>query len=147
MNGHLAKPIDEQELIATLNKYLEVGVKTQAQSTTDSDGIPETLYGVELDKLKRQFKTNDKVAMLLKSFLASVLSAEGFNALDVNSSEFDKALHALKGASGNLHISDLSQMCLQIEEKKRGGEPFQEELNGMLTELEAVREAIEKAYS
>lgn len=122
MQDHLAKPVDPNLLIDTVLRWgrREVeppeskqaftaapgGAGSQSPSSTPSQGLPDTLPGVDLADARRRFADNETfLVKMLKKFshrhddTAQLLKELGA------SGEFEEAAflaHTIKGAAGNL---------------------------------------------
>jgi two-component system sensor histidine kinase/response regulator len=169
MNGHVAKPIDPDQLFSTLQKWIkpsEKRVQVQQpkipveQPETDKaapaeDELPESLSGFDLtDGLKRLQGNKKLYRKLLVSFATdyNTVANEIRQALDAV--DFDQAhslVHNLKGLAGNLAATDLQAAAVNLEKLVRKVEenaPPVKELNLRFSELEnALNDALESAQS
>jgi two-component system sensor histidine kinase/response regulator len=169
MNGHVAKPIDPDQLFSTLQKWIkpsEKRVQVQQpkipveQPETDKaapaeDELPESLSGFDLtDGLKRLQGNKKLYRKLLVSFATdyNTVANEIRQALDAV--DFDQAhslVHNLKGLAGNLAATDLQAAAVNLEKLVRKVEenaPPVKELNLRFSELEnALNHALESAQS
>jgi CheY-like chemotaxis protein len=169
MNGHVTKPIDPDQLFATLQKWIKPGEKRarveQSEAPVEQtepekaapaeDELPESLSGFDLaDGLKRLQGNKKLYRKLLLSFATdyNAVSNEIRQALDAE--DFDQAhslVHNLKGLSGNLAATELQAAAVNLEKLVKGIEkkiPSTKELNLKLSELEiALNQALESAQS
>jgi CheY-like chemotaxis protein len=169
MNGHVAKPIDPDQLFSTLQKWIKPSEKrvqvqqpevTVEQSESDKalpaeDELPEYLPGFDLaDGLKRLQKNKRLYRKLLLSFATdyNAVANEIREALDAK--DFDQAhslVHNLKGLAGNLAATDLQVSAVNLEKLVKGVEkktPSTKELNLKFSELEnALNQALESAQT
>ena len=169
MNGHVAKPIDPDQLFSTLQKWIKPSAKQiQDQQPEDSieqtgpdkvvpaeDELPESLSGFDLaDGLKRLQGNKKLYRKLLLSFAAdyNAVANEIRQALDAV--DFDQAhslVHNLKGLAGNIAATDLQAAAVNLEKHVKGVEekaPPVKELNLRFLELEnALNQTLESAHS
>jgi CheY-like chemotaxis protein len=169
MNGHVTKPIDPDQLFATLQKWIQPSEKravTQkpvgsVESSEEDkvvpaeDELPESLPGFDLaDGLKRLQGNKRLYRKLLLSFATdyNTVANEIREALDAE--DFDQAhsiVHNLKGLAGNLAATELQAAAVNLEKLVKGVEkktPPAKELNLKLSDLENVlNQALESAQS
>ena len=159
MNGHVTKPIDPDQLFATLQKWVQPREKratTQrpavsvapsgGQKVVSIDGeLPGFLPGFDLaDGLKRLQGNKKLYRKLLLDFATGYCKAgiEIREALDAP--DFDRAhrlVHNLKGLAGNLSAKDLQAAAVNMEKLVKGVDkkaPPSRQLNLRLAELETV---------
>jgi len=169
MNGHVAKPIDPDQLFSTLQKWikpseervqvqqLEVPVEQfgSDKAVPAEDELPESLSGFDLaDGLKRLQGNKKLYRKLLLSFAAdyNAVANEIRQALDAE--DFDQAhslVHNLKGLAGNLSAMELQTATVNLEKLVKGVEkktPSTKELNLKFSELEnAFNQALESVQT
>jgi two-component system sensor histidine kinase/response regulator len=169
MNGHVTKPIDPDQLFATLQKWVQPREKratTQrpavsvapsgGQKVVSIDGeLPGSLPGFDLaDGLKRLQGNKKLYRKLLLDFATGYCKAgiEIREALDAP--DFDRAhrlVHNLKGLAGNLSAKDLQAAAVNMEKLVKGVDkkaPPSRQLNLRLAELETVlNQALESVQS
>lgn len=169
MNGHVAKPIDPDQLFSALKKWVkpseqrvhdqqpEVSVEPSEldRAVTEENELPEFLAGFDLADGLNRLQGNKKLYWkLLLNFAADYnhVADEIRHALDAE--EYDRAhslVHNLKGLSGNLAATDLQAAALNLEKLVKGAKenaPPIKELNLSFSELEnALRQALESAQS
>jgi HPt (histidine-containing phosphotransfer) domain-containing protein len=169
MNGHVTKPIDPEQLFATLQKWIKPGEK-QAQvqppeapvetskpdkAVPTEDELPESLPGFNLAAGLERLMGNKKLyRKLLVDFGTKYVTTAGDirEALDRN--DFDQAhslVHNIKGLAGNLEATDLQAAAVNLEKLVKGVEkktPPVEELNLNFSKLEnALTQALKSAQS
>ena len=138
MNGHVTKPIDPDQLFATLQKWIKpvaertVVQKSQvrdapakaAQGDPVEDDLPESLPGFDLAAgLSRLMGKTRLYRKLLLDFGANygAVADEIREALDAK--DFVQAhslVHNLKGLAGNLAASDLQAAAVALEKLVKG---------------------------
>ncbi|MBW2486559.1 MAG: response regulator, partial [Deltaproteobacteria bacterium] len=167
MNGHVAKPIDPDQLFAVLQKWIQPS-KRQVQQPEVSverpesdapapaeDKLPEYLPGFDLsDGLNRLQGNKGLYRKLLLNFASdyNLIANQIRQALDAE--DFDQAhslVHNLKGLAGNLAATDLQATAVNLEKLVKGIDnkaPSPEQLNLRFSELEnALNQALESAQS
>jgi signal transduction histidine kinase/DNA-binding response OmpR family regulator len=159
MNGHVTKPIDPDQLFATLQKWIQpsekrvttrkpvFSVKPSVETNVISaeKELPESLPGFDLaDGLKRLQGNQKLYRKLLLNFATDYYEVvnEIREALDAEDFERTHSLvHNLKGLAGNLSAMDLQAAAVKMEKLVRGVDkkaPASKQLNSRLSELETV---------
>jgi HPt (histidine-containing phosphotransfer) domain-containing protein len=169
MNGHVTKPIDPDQLFATLQKWIKPSEKhVQIQqpevlvdrpesdkTVPEEEQLPEDLRGFDLsDGLKRLQGNKRLYRKLLLSFAADYCEAANDIRIALDAEDFEHAhslVHNLKGLAGNLAATELQAAAVNLEklikrvEKKT---PPAKELNLKFSDLEnALNQALESAQS
>ncbi len=133
MNGHLAKPIDPDEITATLVKQIKPGQREPAlpnldkQPQPESPDLPARLPGLDMDDALKRLGGNRK---LLKKLLINFVddyadaSQQLRQALDNGDMDFIKRFaHTIKGVAGNLGAQELSGIAAELEAASANGYP------------------------
>jgi HPt (histidine-containing phosphotransfer) domain-containing protein len=138
MNGHVTKPIDPDQLFATLQKWIKPAAERTAvqkppvldappepdQAVQEEDELPESLLGFDLAAgLSRLMGNKRLYRKLLLDFGAnySGVADEILKALEAK--DFKQAhslVHNLKGLSGNLEATDLQAAAVEMEKLVKG---------------------------
>jgi two-component system, sensor histidine kinase and response regulator len=159
MNGHVAKPIDPDQLFATLQKWIQPREKRAANQTpivsVEPSGedkevpieteLPESLPGFDLAAGLARLMGNKRLyRKLLLDFGANYgrVASEIRETLEVG--DFEQAhslVHNLKGLAGNLDATNLQAAAVAVEKLVKGQTAEtapDEELNRKLTDLESA---------
>jgi CheY-like chemotaxis protein len=169
MNGHVAKPIDPDQLFATLQKWikpdekrdlgqqLEISVKIPeaVQAIPEEEGLPESLPWFDLsDGLKRLQGNKKLYRKLLLNFATDYYGAANDIRIALEAKDFERThslVHNIKGLAGNLAATDLQTAAANLEKLVKGVQkktPPARELKSKLSELEnALNQALESAQS
>ncbi|MBW2448890.1 MAG: response regulator [Deltaproteobacteria bacterium] len=169
MNGHVAKPIDPDQLFATLQKWIkpsekrvqvqqpEVFVEQSESNKVESDEkqLPELLPGFDLSEGLKRLRGNKRLyKKLLLDFGVEYtqVSSEIRESLDAKNFERTHSLvHNLKGLAGNLAATELQTAAENLEKIVKGVQkkiPSTKELNLKLSALEtALNQALGSAQS
>jgi two-component system, sensor histidine kinase and response regulator len=133
MNGHVTKPIDPNQLFATLQKWIKPrGKATTVQKPVESaepsieekadsvgDEFPEHLEGFNLtDGLKRLQGNKKLYHKLLLSFAQDYNGAANEIRQALDADDFDQAhslVHNIKGLAGNLAATELQAAAINLE--------------------------------
>jgi HPt (histidine-containing phosphotransfer) domain-containing protein len=166
MNDHVTKPIDPDQLFATLRKWIkplaertvvqEPPVSDQAAESVSQEEpkeytLPEFLPGFDLAAGLERLRGNKKLYRKLLLDLGANyggIAVEIREALAVN--DFKRAhslVHNLKGLAGNLAATDLQTAAVELEKLVKGQSAetvSDKELNRRLVDLES---ALEQALS
>jgi HPt (histidine-containing phosphotransfer) domain-containing protein len=165
MDGHVTKPIDPDQLFATLQKWIQpvaeragsrkppllAAASEPEQPSPDADGLPEFLPGFELGAGLKRLGGNQRLyRKLLLDFGANYGEAAGQIREAVAVGDFDQAhslVHNLKGLAGNLEATDLQAAAVELEKLVKGQTAkagTDKELNRKLANLEtAINQALE----
>ena len=169
MNGHVAKPIDPDQLFATLQKWIKPGEKRiqveQSEAPVEQpepqkvlpaeDELPKSLSGFDLEDGLKRLQGNKKLyRKLLLSFATDYSTAANEIRQALDADDFDQAhslIHNLKGLAGNLAALELQTAAVNLEKIVKGVEnktPSTKELDLKFSELEnALNQALESAQS
>ncbi|MGD9174924.1 MAG: response regulator [Desulfobacterales bacterium] len=169
MNGHVTKPIDPDQLLAALQKWIQPSEKRAAAQKpvisvepSEEDGevaieeeLPVSLPGFDLEDGLKRLQGNKKLyRKLLLNFGSDydAVANDIHRALDAE--DFDHAhslVHNLKGLAGNLAATDLQSAAVNLEKLVKGVEkksPPAKELNLKFSDLEnALNQALDSAQS
>lgn len=137
MNDHLGKPIEPEQLWATLQRWLPAGAEPQA-GAAQAAPLDWQLPGVDLASgLRRVLGKRELYQRLLGKFASSqsTFPAQLRGALASGETEHAERLaHSLKGLAGNLGAADLAAQAANLESALKDAR--HEELEAMLAELE-----------
>jgi CheY-like chemotaxis protein len=169
MNGHVTKPIDPDQLFATLQKWIKpsekraaiqkpaVSVETSVEDKVISaDGmLPESLPGFDFAVgLKRLRGNKSLYRKLLLDFGAKYTGVAGKIHKALDSKDLKQAhslIHNLKGLAGNLAATGLQTAAVNLEKLVRKVEktaPPSKELKLKFSELEdALNQALKSVQS
>ncbi|WP_374583579.1 PAS domain-containing protein [Pseudoduganella sp.] len=121
VDAHVAKPIDVDELIATLTRLAPLHPELAATplAAVQSDGRPACVPGIDLDAALRRVAGNYAAfASLLKRFENSQGNAvEEVRSCLAQDKRYAAAqvLHRLKGVAANLGATDVARLSAQAE--------------------------------
>jgi signal transduction histidine kinase/CheY-like chemotaxis protein len=169
MNGHVTKPIDPDQLFATLQKWIKpVAERTVIQESPASDApaeagqakpvedcLPQSLPGFDLASGLARLMGNKR---LYRKLLLDLGANYGGVAVEIREAlaadDFNRAhslVHNLKGLAGNLAATDLQAAAVAIEKLVKGQSAktiSDKELNRQLAALEtALKEALDAVQS
>jgi CheY-like chemotaxis protein len=169
MNGHVAKPIDPDQLFSALQKWIKPSEKRaqvqqpeisaegpeEVQAMPDEEQLPESLPGFDLSAGLERLRGNKRLyRKLLLDFGAKYtqVAAEIRETLDAKDlKQAHSLIHNLKGLAGNLAAIDLQAASVNLEKLVKGVEkktPPAKELTLKFSELEnALNQALESAQS
>ncbi len=169
MNGHVTKPIDPDQLFATLQEWIKPSEKRVQLQQADigaekpepdqavevKDELPAALPGFDLaDGLKRLQGNKTLYRKLLLNFGNDYNTVANDIRKALDAKDFDQAhslVHNLKGLAGNLAATDLQAAAVNLENLVKGignKTPSAEKLNLKFSDLEnALNQALESARS
>jgi HPt (histidine-containing phosphotransfer) domain-containing protein len=165
MNDHVTKPIDTDQLFATLQKWIKPVAERAAiqnpqtlgtisepdQAVPHEDELPESLPGFDLASgLSRLMGNKRLYRKLLVDFGTKYTetASQVREALDLKNFEQAHSLvHNLKGLAGNLAATDLQAAAVEMEKLVKGDQketPSNDLLNQKFLELEkAINQALQ----
>ncbi len=124
MSAHLAKPINEEELIRTLLQFIKP--KESNKESLNEEVVKELpfdnstieFYGVDLEDFKHRIGDKPKmVKKILLNFCEEYADAEQkFDISKIETEEFERAIHSLKGVSGNISLNEIYKLSKEIYE-------------------------------
>jgi PAS domain S-box-containing protein len=166
MNGHVTKPIDPDQLFATLQKWIQPGKKRDrveqpevsgaagimTESGPGAEEFPKSLPGFDLeDGLKRLQWNETLYRKLLLDFGAKYGGTANEIRRALDAKDFEQAhslVHNLKGLAGNLAATDLQAAAVEMEKRVKGGLKkglSKQKLNLTFLELEKALQAALKS--
>jgi len=138
MNGHVTKPIDPDQLFATLQKWIKPTAQQASaqqppvpdapldpdQAVSDEDELPKLLPGFDLQAGLARLMGNKRLyRKLLLDFGANYGGVTGEIREALTAKDFKQAhslVHNLKGLAGNLEANDLQAAAVEMEKLVRG---------------------------
>jgi len=169
MNGHVTKPIDPDQLFATLQKWIKPSEKRarvkqpevplegleSVQAEPDETQLPESLPGFDLAAGLKRLQGNKRLyRKLLLDFGAKYTQAAAEIRETLDAEDLKQAhslIHNLKGLAGNLSATDLQAAAVAMEKLVKGEHkktPSPKQLDQKFTELEnAVNQALESVLA
>jgi signal transduction histidine kinase/DNA-binding response OmpR family regulator len=169
MNGHVTKPIDPDQLFATLQQWIqpsekraqvqksEVSIESleSDQAVPDEEQLPESLPAFDLTAGLERLRGNKRLyRKLLLDFGAKYTGmvdeiSAALEAKDLNQAH--SLVHNLKGLAGNLAATDLQAAAMEMEKLVKGEPkktPSGKDLNQKFSDLEnALKEALESVQT
>jgi CheY-like chemotaxis protein len=129
MNGHVTKPIDPDQLFATLGRWIQtrrppVPGTIAPQAATPEEDWPAALPGFDLDDGLKRLQGNRKLyRRLILDFGAKCANAGSAIRAALAAGNLEQAhheVHSLKGAAGNLAAVDVQAAAQKIEGLVKG---------------------------
>ena len=163
MNGHIAKPIDPNELYSTILRWVDPGKaisflapSQSGQKDAPEGGFPDSLPGVDVVSALKRLNGN---ASLLRSLLSEFKNENKTTILELRQAvaryDRDRILmlaHTLKGVASNIGAMSIAAAARECEVAVKDGK--ESELSGLLDTLERQMEEVlasvdflEKAYT
>jgi HPt (histidine-containing phosphotransfer) domain-containing protein len=165
MNDHVTKPIDPDQLFATLQKWIRPAAERAVvqnpqqldassepdQAVPDVDKLPKSLPGFDLMAGLKRLRGNKRLyRKLLLDFGANYggVAAEIHDALVARDfKQVHSLVHNIKGLAGNLEATDLQNAAVAMEELVKSEQretPSKNQVEQKFMELEkAVNQALE----
>jgi len=125
MSAHLAKPIDEEELVRTLLQFIKPrepnkeSLREESKQLSSANSQSE-FYGVDLEELNHRIGDKPKIIKkLLSNFCEEYADAKQmFDVSKIETDAFDAAIHTLKGVSGNISLKEIYKLSKEIDTSK-----------------------------
>ncbi len=120
MEMHITKPIVTRDINSVIKRYFQikdekkenVNPNKKFKSVTLSSDLPKEYKTFDLKKLNETLGDEDMVIDLLKLFANKYTNYENeLKMIEDNDDALEKYVHKLKGASGNLKISNIFELC------------------------------------
>ena len=120
MDGHLAKPIDKNELYGVLKKHFEFKQSQEKIQEYNQDSQSIYMDGIDTDELKMRVNNNEELIkkMLTQFYSSHKDTPQKLEESDINSKEFNDMMHGLKGVTGNMSMTELYTLSKEIYESK-----------------------------
>jgi PAS domain S-box-containing protein len=126
MSAHLAKPIDEYELIRTLLEFIKPKksnkqpFKKKEEVVSHPNNSKIEFYGVDVEELKHKIGDKPKVIQrILTDFCEEYQDPQQiFDLSKIETDAFNRALHSLKGVSGNILLQEVYELSKKVYETK-----------------------------
>jgi CheY-like chemotaxis protein len=169
MNGHVTKPIDPDQLFATLQKWIKPSDKRDPrqppeifvegseadQALSQEEALPESLPGFDLAAGLKRLRGNKRLyRKLLRDFGTDYTGVAGDVRQALDAKDFEHAhrlVHNLKGLAGNLAATALQAASVNLEKLVKGVQqktPPAGELNLKMSQLEnALQHTLESVHS
>jgi len=169
MNGHVTKPIDPDQLFATLQKWIQPSEKRAQvkqpevplerpesdKAVPEEYEFPESLPGFDLPVGLERLRGNKRLyRKLLLDFGTNYTGVAGEIHKALDSKDLKQAhslVHNLKGLAGNLAATDLLSAAIEMEKLVKGDKkkaPPVKQLNQKLAELEKkLNQALESVQT
>ena len=151
MNDHISKPIDPDQLFATLVKWIKPVERhyEPAPGVVDTDrdvemALPEQIPGIDLASGLTRVGGNQKLFLELLTKFRSTHS-QAVNKIrqalaDGDSSLGERMAHTLKGVSGNIGANDLYMAARVMEMAIKNEDP--DDVEGLLDQLTLALEQV-----
>lgn len=139
MNSHIAKPMDYNETIKTLAKYLSNSQRNEGGTKTMQDNREK--YVNEKEGLERVLGNKGLYAKMLKSFIDKPYLADLLNAIEKQ--DLQAAIltaHSIKGVAANLSFPELFNIMQTVESELKEGKTD-------TFDIEQVKEVMENTLS
>jgi PAS domain S-box-containing protein len=155
MNDHIPKPLNVNEMFATLAKWIKPrggrsSMPPAASATPVADALPSSLEGIDLAAgLATCMGKHELYLRLLRKFHAGQAGfREQFQAAlgDSDATAAERLAHSLRGSAGNIGAKALAQAAAALELACQAGEPGAV-LEARLQDLETCLQPVLAALS
>ncbi len=141
MQDHISKPVDRNEMLMKLRKYL---VNTERAKTAPAIDYSVFMPHVNVEEGLGRMRNNKKLYFtLMRSFRGDAVArelADCVNAADYEQAQF-KA-HTLRGLASNLSMPELVRIAQEIELGAKAHEDTRDRLSELAAEAQAVTDAV-----
>lgn len=118
MNGHIAKPINTQELQHVLSQYLHTTFLDSEKTDQKTDDFLTNfnIAGIDTQQLAKITTQKEKIDKYLKLFVDTQRDfCANIQTKKIGSDAFKTIIHTLKGVSGNIAAVKIHDLTSQIE--------------------------------
>jgi signal transduction histidine kinase/DNA-binding response OmpR family regulator/HPt (histidine-containing phosphotransfer) domain-containing protein len=146
MSDYIAKPIDEEQLLAVLGRWIHVETDPrQTQAAPEAPSLPEVLPGLNVgDGIRRTSGNIDLYRRLIAEFRRDLLGALPKIRKAIEGSDMAQAhdlLHTLKGSAATMGARRVAQEAATLESWIRRGVPVV--LGDLAAAIDEAAESIE----
>jgi signal transduction histidine kinase/DNA-binding response OmpR family regulator len=150
MSDYIAKPIDEEQLLAVLARWIRVETEPQQpQAAPEAPSLPEVLPGLNVgDGIRRTSGNIDLYRRLIAEFRRDLLGALPKIRKAIEESDMAQAhdlLHTLKGSAATMGARQVAQEAATLESWIRRGVPVV--LGDLAAAIDEATESIESVNS
>jgi len=142
MNDYITKPIDIDQMFATIARWLRHATDQGAVQAAEPADTPMSWPGLDVEfGLKSVFNKVTLYRKLLRSYLdSSVTSSQKFDAAMAagDRKELNRLAHTLKGGGGTLGLHGVYEAAVALEKADPAASP--EELGKLLAVLKAEQD-------
>lgn len=157
MNDHIAKPIDPDQLLGTLMRWIKrpdgdgaipqsQGIRGEMESPSDAVEAPLEIAEIDVTSaLKRMGGNRSRYESLLRRFAQQQATAVGAIRQSLSSGDVataERTAHSLKGAAGTLGAMAVSAAAAKAETAIRKGQGIDTALTSLSDDLSKAVEAI-----
>jgi signal transduction histidine kinase/CheY-like chemotaxis protein/HPt (histidine-containing phosphotransfer) domain-containing protein len=130
MNGHIAKPIDPETLIAVLRNHCDEPQHQAVAQATDGrhEGSPLFAPQVALARMNHNVTLFSRLAREFEQDQAGVVERVRSHLRQGRPDDAAGALHTLKGVSATLGVMELSSFAAKAETLLRSGQPLDDDM-------------------
>ena len=137
MQGHISKPVDPEILYQNLSQYLklahdDVAENINSQPLPQPQSWPQSIPGLNIERGIKQVGGNEKLYQkLLIDFLHNHEHLRKDLRIYLQQNELEqatRAVHTLKGVSGNIGAEKLYQIASEIDRKLKLSQNIENEL-------------------
>jgi two-component system sensor histidine kinase/response regulator len=128
MSDYIAKPIDEEQLLAVLSRWIHVEAEPQkSEAAPEAPSLPEVMPGLNVgDGIRRTSGNIDLYRRLIVEFRRDLLGALPKIRKAIEESDMAQAhdlLHTLKGSAATMGARQVAQEAATLESWIRRGVP------------------------
>jgi CheY-like chemotaxis protein len=145
MDGYVKKPVEPEVLATVLVKAVEGTLEPPTEGATPPDRSDRTIDGGRLDALRRLAVPDeaDPFPEIIRAFLVNAATRLAEIRPDRPASSLRGDAHSLKGISGMVGATRLSNLCGTLEDVARGGLEDEALIESIHLEFHRVRKALE----
>jgi len=139
MNDHIIKPINIDQLYSTIFKYIS-NINIDYKHIEKSEHSTKTLKFKYIDSKEALIRLNNNEKLYLKILNDFYFEYNSLRLEKLSDDEFKRAIHTLKGLSGNIGAFELNSVAIKVENEnnKVSISQLNIELNKVLEELKSI---------
>ena len=147
MNDHIGKPVDQEELLLKVEKYMQIQDKNITQKPVVSDADKSEIRDlpiIDVETGVKRLMNNEKLYFkLLKKFIDGNTIKDLFTSIETGEPENVRlAAHSLKGVTANLALPALNSIAARIEALSKEQKPTKEMLDPLKITVDATLKAV-----
>jgi len=149
MNDHIGKPVDQEELLLKVEKYMQIQDKNITQKPVVSDADKSEIRDlpiIDVETGVKRLMNNEKLYFkLLKKFIDGNTIKDLFTSIETGGPENVRlAAHSLKGVTANLALPALNSIAARIEAMAKEQKPAKEMLDPLKRTVDATLKAVDE---
>jgi len=122
MDDYIAKPIDPETLVSTIEKWAGAAFRQEHQKATQAAGPKPIDFEGAAERLGGDSEFMREIVQEFMDFAPEQLKNMGTEVRNGNAAGLERASHTLKGAAASINAEQIRAIALKLEEIGRSGD-------------------------